>query len=101
MLYIFPAGFEWHEPKRQSNIEKHGIDFLDVPPLFDERHVTRDANQTDHGEARRITIGIMVGRVIVIVWVLRGACRRLISARRASVKERAWFQEHEDGDARR
>jgi uncharacterized DUF497 family protein len=22
--------FEWHEPKRQSNLVQHGIDFLDA-----------------------------------------------------------------------
>ncbi len=27
--------FEWDESKRISNIRKHGIDFLDVPKVFD------------------------------------------------------------------
>jgi uncharacterized DUF497 family protein len=27
--------FTWDEAKRLSNIEKHGIDFADVPPMFD------------------------------------------------------------------
>ena len=27
--------FEWDEPKRQINIRKHGIDFVDVPEVFD------------------------------------------------------------------
>lgn len=27
--------FEWDEDKRQSNIRKHGIDFVDVPAVFD------------------------------------------------------------------
>ncbi|MBI5714567.1 MAG: BrnT family toxin, partial [Chloroflexi bacterium] len=27
--------FEWDEAKRLTNIKKHGIDFSDVPPMFD------------------------------------------------------------------
>jgi uncharacterized protein len=99
MLYIFPTGFEWHEPKRQSNIEKHGIDFFDVPPLFDRLHFTRDVERGDYGECRHMTVGIIQSLVIVVVWARRGTCRRLISARRASEKERAWFQQA-DRDAR-
>jgi uncharacterized protein len=99
MLYIFPLGFEWHEPKRQSNMEKHGIDFFDVPPLFDSLHFTRDVARGDYGEFRRMSVGVVQSRVIVVVWVMRGPCRRLISARRASEKERAWFQQAEH-DAR-
>ncbi|EMR45199.1 hypothetical protein C206_21884 [Pseudomonas putida TRO1] len=26
--------FEWDEGKNQSNIRKHGIDFADVPDMF-------------------------------------------------------------------
>ena len=33
--YNWTMGFDWDEDKRQSNIRDHGIDFFDVPPLFD------------------------------------------------------------------
>lgn len=26
--------FEWDENQRQANIEKHGIDFADIRPIF-------------------------------------------------------------------
>lgn len=29
--------FEWDENKRESNFEKHGIDFLDVLELFEQQ----------------------------------------------------------------
>jgi len=33
--------YTWDEAKRQANIEKHGIDFADVPPMFDTvKHAT-------------------------------------------------------------
>lgn len=31
--------FEWDEEKRLKNIEKHGIDFLDVDILFGNPHL--------------------------------------------------------------
>ncbi len=31
--------FEWDETKRQRNIEKHEVDFLDAVQLFDGRPV--------------------------------------------------------------
>ena len=27
--------YEWDEHKRQANVKKHGIDFMDVPELFE------------------------------------------------------------------
>ncbi len=27
--------FEWDEDKRLANLRKHGIDFVDIPPVFD------------------------------------------------------------------
>ena len=27
--------FEWDESKRRENIKKHGIDFVEVPAIFD------------------------------------------------------------------
>lgn len=38
--YVYTIGvFEWHDVKRQSNIEKHGLDFIDAVPVFDGRFV--------------------------------------------------------------
>ena len=33
----FPPGFEWDEAKNQTNVRKHGIDFLDAVRVFDRR----------------------------------------------------------------
>lgn len=29
-------GFEWDNNKNQANLEKHGIDFIDVTEMFDD-----------------------------------------------------------------
>jgi uncharacterized DUF497 family protein len=31
--------FEWDEQKRLFNLDKHGLDFLDVWAVFEERHL--------------------------------------------------------------
>ncbi len=45
--------FEWDDAKRQLNIERHGIDFVDVPALFDGLIVT--VEDTRFRTARLVT----------------------------------------------
>ncbi len=59
--------FEWDESKRQANLAKHHIDFRDAKRVFD---------------------GLMEDIEIVVVYVMRGKQRRIISARRAHRNER-------------
>jgi len=81
--------FEWDESKRQANLAKHHIDFRDARRIFDgpvfERMVSRQ------GEDRIFAIGLMQDIEIVVVYVMRGKRRRIISARRAHRNERQEF----------
>ena len=78
--------FEWHESKRELNLEKHGIDFEDALLMWRFAVATRrSAHPT---EDRFISFGGVNGQVIAVVWTLRDQRRRLISARRASRYER-------------
>jgi uncharacterized protein len=75
--------FEWDENKRQSNVAKHGIDFLKASLWFDGRPCLDLASPRDD-EQRVLRIGELDGRVIVVVWTWRGDdVSRIISARRA------------------
>jgi hypothetical protein len=38
-VYISTVRFEWDEQKRLSNLEKHGLDFLDAAVVFETPHV--------------------------------------------------------------
>lgn len=78
--------FEWDEDKRLSNIAKHGIDFEDAVELFDGRPAVTMASAYEF-EDRQRTIGQLHGRFIIVVWTMRGAAIRIISARRARKKE--------------
>ena len=78
--------FEWNEEKRKLNLAKHRIDFEDAIGIFEgpvfERTVAR------HGETRIVAIGLMEDVEIVVVYVIRGKRRRIVSARRAHRNER-------------
>jgi uncharacterized DUF497 family protein len=70
--------FEWDESKRQANLTKHHIDFRDAARVFDGPVLER----TDHryGEDRIFAIGLIEDIEIVVVYVMRGQRRRIISA---------------------
>lgn len=40
----------WDENKRQSNLAKHGIDFVGAETIFDHRMVTREDTRAAYGE---------------------------------------------------
>jgi uncharacterized protein len=80
-------GYEWDLAKAQSNVEKHGVSFEQASQIFDGPVLQRrDARQ--RGEVRYIAYGAFAGDVLAVVYTMRGANRRLISARRASREER-------------
>ena len=86
--------FEWDEAKRQTNITKHGIDFVDLPPLFDSLTVLEVDDRFDYGETRFITLGMLNGIVFQVVHTETNETIRLISARKASkYEEEYYFQE--------
>ena len=86
--------FEWDEEKRQTNISKHGIDFIDVPPLFDGVTVLRMDNRFDYGETRFITLGLLNDIVFLVVHTETDETIRLISVRKASkYEEKYYYQE--------
>jgi hypothetical protein len=84
--------FEWDESKRLANLVKHYIDFRDAKRVFDglvfERGASRD------GEDRMLAIGLLEHIEIVVVYVMRGKSRRIISARRANRNERQDYEDH-------
>ena len=86
--------FEWDDSKRQTNIRKHGIDFSDAKKIFDYDTVTIEDNRFNYGEQRFICIGLLNGRVIVVVYTEKENTIRIISARKATKNEQQiYFQE--------
>ncbi len=84
--------FEWDGRKAASNLDKHGVDFADaVTVLDDELAVTvRDEGP---GEDRYVTIGMdAIGQLLVVVYAWRGERVRIISARKATPRERKSYE---------
>ena len=86
--------FEWDETKRQANLGKHKLDFVDARLLFDGRPTI--TARSDHPiEARFVTTAMIDGRFYTVVWTWRDDTHRIISFRRARDGEtRAYHQAH-------
>jgi uncharacterized DUF497 family protein len=83
-----------HDPaKAAANLKKHGISFSDAEgALFDPMAVTiEDIGAV--GEPRFVTIGLgSAGDLLVVVYTFRDGEPRLISARRATRRERKTYE---------
>ena len=85
--------FEWDEAKRQANITKHGIDFRDAGQIFDGRP-RLDIESPRRGEERTISIAILDGRHVAIVWLWRGDdVTSIISVRSARSGEKKQYRQ--------
>ncbi len=81
--------FEWDENKNVSNCEKHGIDFNDAKGVLDDENCKISPDlRNNYGENRWKIIGKIYGSIISVIYTKRESAIRLISARKASKKER-------------
>ena len=80
----------WDEAKRLTNLEIHGIDFVDVGDRFAfEDAVVAPTHPGADGRSRFIAIGPLDVRLVTIVFSPLGTeALSLISVRRTSRKER-------------
>ncbi len=86
--------YSWDENKRQSNIKKHGVDFVDAVMIFrDSNRIETIDDRKVYGEERLQTIGHALPGILFVVYTYRDnkTKRRIISARKASKKERALY----------
>ena len=89
--------FEWDEKKRLINIRKHGIDFADVPAIFELDTVTVIDDRVDYSETRYQTLGLLKAHVIMVVHTEFETVIRIISARKANkYEEEIYFSEISD-----
>lgn len=84
--------FDWDTDKNIQNFWKHGIDFNDVTALFFQPGVYRDVSRVEDLEWRRQLLGNLGGQLIAVIFKSRSDEIRLISARRASKRERILFR---------
>ena len=82
--------FEWDENKNQSNQQKHGIGFEHAREAFEDEDAILYPGKTKSGESRFLIVGKVLGKfIIAVVFTMRAAIYRIISARQAKkVKSR-------------
>ncbi len=90
--------FEWDDNKEQINIKKHGMDFTTASRVFDDEYRLEiyDDLHSDY-EDRYITIGMIdeITCIAMVVYTERGTdVIRIISARKATPKERRKYYDH-------
>lgn len=88
--------FEWDARKAASNEAKHGVTFREAATVFsDPLSLTiPDPAHSEH-EQRWIILGRSAGgKMLVVAHTERGDNLRLISARRASRRERKSYEEN-------
>lgn len=86
--------FEWDEEKNATNIQKHGIDFADVPVMFQSPMLVDIDDRIEYGEERWIGIGPLYMIIAVVVFTERGGDTiRIITARKATKYERQRYEQ--------
>jgi uncharacterized DUF497 family protein len=88
--------FEWDEVKSEINKAKHGLDFEEILPVFEDPYMIEfydDAHSTDI-EDRIIGIGMLQGVLVLIVcYTQRSDRTRIFSARKALHREEDRYYE--------
>lgn len=86
--------FEWDEAKREYNILKHGLDFADAAPVLEGPTLEAIDDREDYGEIRIQALGLLNGRVVMVVYTVRDEdTYRVISMRKAeSDEERTYYE---------
>ena len=79
-------GFEFDPKKSASNKSKHGIDFVEGQILWDDPERLELPAKTV-GEQRYILIGKIKGKYWSAIFMIRDEVTRIISIRRARIKE--------------
>jgi uncharacterized DUF497 family protein len=86
--------FEWDEAKREANLAKHGIDFLDAISIWRGDVIDPAYTGAVDQETRILAIGAPQDTELLIwvVYTIREERRRIISVRRARRNERKTYQ---------
>ena len=87
--------FEWQPAKAADNVRKHGISFSEAASVFGDpfARILEDPRHSV-GEPRYAIIGVSgMNRLLAVMFTERGIRIRLISARRATRRERLDYEE--------
>ena len=86
---------EWDPEKSATNLKRHRVSFHEAAAVLgDPLSMTFPDQAHSEGEARFVTIGMSArGHVLVVAHTDRGDTVRIISARRATRREREFYEQ--------
>jgi uncharacterized DUF497 family protein len=87
--------FVWDRAKAATNLQKHGVDFTEAATAFgDPLSITIPDPAHSESEERWLLVGqTTAGKLVVVAHTERGDEIRLISARLATRRERANYEQ--------
>jgi uncharacterized protein len=87
--------FEWDQNKSDACFNTRGFDFAyELPCFLDQKRLISQDLRADYGEERFQLLGRVAHRVFLLVYTLRGARIRIISARKANQREVERYDKH-------
>ena len=91
--------FEWDPAKAEANLGKHGVSFTLARRVFADPMHMSEQDRVEGGELRWLTIGLVDGALLILVAHTihdlegGGEIVRIISARRATKRERRRYEQ--------
>jgi hypothetical protein len=79
--------FTWDEKKRRANLKDHGLDFVDVPRVFEGPTFTFEDDRFEYEEKRFVTLGFLGDVAVSLVHTESESEIRVISFRKATRNE--------------
>jgi hypothetical protein len=87
------VSIEYDPTKAAANLKKHGVSFADAECVLSDPLAVTIEDPAAVGEARFVTVGLgSASEVLVVVYTEREGRFRLISARRATPRERRNYE---------
>ncbi len=77
--------------KRAETLRRRRIDFLDAESVFAGLTYTILDQRFPYSEDRYVTVGLLSGRMVIVVWTPTEDGRRIISMRKANDREQARY----------
>ena len=83
--------------KRRRTLARRGLDFADAGTVFAGPVVEFEDVRFAYPERRFATYGLLVGRMVALVWTEAANGRRVISMRKANEREQARYRDRLKG----
>ena len=103
MIYIYlpdAIGFEW-DTFNAAHIARHGLQPVDVEQALAKHPVTIRSVVAETGEERWFTLGPnAAGRLLAVVWTMRGARVRVVTAYPAGKRLQRVYAKAKGGNGR-